>query len=113
MSEQMTTEAPRRGRRRTAGTVSRSTRRRGAPGPELVGNLDQMIDQLIKENRTLKRQVDRMASKGTAVASGSIERTLRAIQRRLQRAVGGGPTRRRRAAATGAGRRRRTTSSPR
>ncbi len=73
-----------------------------------------MIDELIKENRKLKRQVDKLSSKGTAAATTTIERGLRTIQRRVQRAIGSTtPTRRRRAAGTGATttRRRRTTTA--
>jgi hypothetical protein len=69
-----------------------------------------MIDQLIKENRELKRQIDRLSARGTAVASGSVERTLRGIQRRLQRAVAPTPARRRRTATTGARRPRGTAT---
>jgi hypothetical protein len=70
-----------------------------------------MVDQLIKENRKLKRQLERLTSKGTAASSGTVERGLRTIQRRVQRAISSGPgTRRRRTTAT---RRRRTTTTRR
>lgn len=110
MTEEATTKGPvRRGRRASGTAATRSSRQAPSGGPELVESLNQMIDQLIKENKELKRQIDRIATQGTAVASGSIERTLRGIQRRLERATVPPPTRRRRAAAgTGTRRRRRS-----
>jgi hypothetical protein len=78
----------------------------------LVDNLNQMVDQLIKENRKLRRQVERLTSKGAGLASGTVERGLRTIQRRVQRAIGGGTTTRRRRT-TSTTRRRRTTTTRR
>jgi hypothetical protein len=70
-----------------------------------------MVDQLIKENRKLRRQVERLTAKGAGMASGTVERGLRTIQRRVQRAIGGGTTTRRRRSTTT--RRRRTTTTRR
>jgi hypothetical protein len=77
-----------------------------------------MVDELIKENRKLKRQLDRLAAKGTAAASSGIERGLKSIQRRVQKALAGAATPKRRTtrAATGTARRattRRTTTTRR
>jgi hypothetical protein len=70
-----------------------------------------MVDELIKENRKLKRQVDRLAAGGTSAGTAIIERGLRGIQRRVQRAIGGSTgTRRRRSTGT---RRRRTGTTTR
>lgn len=73
---------------------------RGRPrrlsGEELVQQLNSVVAQLIRENRQLKRQIDKMAARGTAAASGSIDRGLRAIQRRAQKALVKTPARRRR-----------------
>ncbi|GAC1653433.1 MAG: hypothetical protein NVS9B1_02670 [Candidatus Dormibacteraceae bacterium] len=101
--------APKRRTRRTAGTrttrsvrttrtprATTATRRRATGGAELVENLNSMVDQLIKENRKLKRQLDKLTTKGTAAASGTLERGLKTIQRRVQKALGGGTTTRRR-----------------
>ncbi|MGH7903544.1 MAG: hypothetical protein ACREPA_05365 [Candidatus Dormibacteraceae bacterium] len=74
-----------------------------------------MIDQLIKENRKLKRQVDRLSARGTVATSTTVERGLRTIQRRVQRAIdAGGTTRRRAPRGRGATttRRRRTAATP-
>jgi hypothetical protein len=70
-----------------------------------------MVDQLIKENRKLKRQIERMTAKTGGASSGSVERGLRTIQRRVQRAIGGATSGRRRRTTTT--RRRRTTTTRR
>ncbi len=104
----------RRGRKpgTTAGTRAATTRRKRAGGAELVDNLNLMVSELIKENRKLRRQLDKLSSKGTATASGTIEKGLRSIQRRVQRAMGTGTTTRRRRTTTSAtATRRRTTST--
>jgi len=62
-------------------------RRRRLGGTELVTQLNAMIAQLIKENRKLKRQVDKLSAKGSAAASGTVDRGLRTLQRRVQRAL--------------------------
>jgi hypothetical protein len=55
-------------RRRRATTPRRTTRgasgpsRRRVGGSDLVDNLNAMIDQLIKENRTLTRQIARLTA---------------------------------------------------
>jgi hypothetical protein len=67
-----------------------------------------MIDQLIKENRKLKRQITKLAAAGTAATAQTVERSLRTIQRRVQRALSG-VTPRRRAARAGTRTRRTTT----
>jgi hypothetical protein len=46
-----------------------------------------MVAELIKENRRLKRQVDKLTTRGSAAASSAVERSLRTIQRRVQRAL--------------------------
>lgn len=63
---------------------------------ELVQQLNTVVAQLIKENRQLKRQIDKLAARGSAAASGAIDRNLRAIQKRAQKALVTTPTRRRR-----------------
>ena len=64
-------------------------------GPELVEQLNTVVAQLIKENRKLKRQVDNLSAKLTTRASGTVDRSLRAIQKRAQKALNA-PARRRR-----------------
>jgi len=107
--------------RRATSSGTTSTRRRRVGGTELVDSLNAMISELIKENRKLRRSVDKLTAKGSATATGTVERGLRSIQRRVQRAIGASaPTRRRtrkttttrtRKASTNGRRKRRTTSS--
>ncbi|TMC05753.1 MAG: hypothetical protein E6J41_20885 [Chloroflexi bacterium] len=60
-----------------------------------------MVTQLIKENRSLKRQLARLTAGGMETANGATDRTLRALQRKVQRAVAPTPaTRRRRSSST-------------
>ena len=70
------------------------TRRIG--GHELVEQLNAVVAQLIKENRKLKRQVDKLSARGTKSASGTVDRSLRAIQRKAQAALGAPVKRRKR-----------------
>ena len=46
-----------------------------------------MVAELIKENRKLKREVDKLTARGSAAASTAVERSLRTIQRRVQKAL--------------------------
>src|SRR3977135_736790 len=75
----------------------RRVRGKRVGGGELVQQLNDMVAELIKENRKLKRQVDKLTERGSAAASTAVERSLRTIQRRVQRALAG-PTKKRRAA---------------
>ncbi|HSR24356.1 MAG TPA: hypothetical protein VLW53_12450 [Candidatus Eisenbacteria bacterium] len=69
------------------------------------------MEQLIRENRSLKRQLARATAAGGASAAPGAERTLRSIQRKVLRAVSGdGAPRRRPRAASTAGTGRRTTA---
>ena len=56
-------------------------------GAELIQQLNDMVAELIKENRKLKREVDKLTLRGSAAASSAVERSLRTIQRRVQRAL--------------------------
>lgn len=73
-------------------------RRRRLNGDELVQELNKVVGQLIKENRALKREVDKLAARGTSTASRAVDTGLRAIQRRAQKALSAQPRRRRRQA---------------
>lgn len=81
-------------------------RRRRAADNQAVDGLSSMVNQLIKENRQLRRQVDKLSARATGATSMTVERALLALQRRLQRAVDGAATAttRRRTASAGAGR---------
>jgi hypothetical protein len=115
MAQDESAPTPRR-RGRPAGSTSttRSTatpRRRRVGGAELVETLNEMVSQLIKENRTLKRQLAKLTAGGATAVDGAAERTLRSLQRKVQRAVSAtpAPRRRRASAATATAMRARTT----
>jgi len=110
--EEAQSNAPRR-RGRPPGSKNRTSRKR-ADGGELVTRLNKMIAQLISENRSLRRQVAKLAVKGRATATKTVERGLRTISRRVERALGSTkPRRRRTAAAPANGRRRKATTRKR
>ncbi len=98
-----TTSRPRRGqttRSRPVTASSATRRRRGANQPTevVLADLDQMISLLIKQNRELHRQLDKLSQQAGGASSGASERALRSIQRRISSAVDGATatTRRRR-----------------
>jgi hypothetical protein len=83
------------------------------PRGSAVERLNSVVDELIKENRTLKRQLDQLATKATGATGNGIERGLRSIQRRVERALSGSSARKTRRTTTRRGtgaRRRRTTA---
>ncbi len=101
MAEEESTSTPRRRGRAGSGAAGPrstvTTRRRRIGGAELVETLNEMVSQLIKENRSLKRQLAKLtAGGGSSAANGIAERTLRTLQRKVQRAVAAVPTPRRR-----------------
>jgi len=70
-----------------------------------------MVAQLISKNKQLQREVTKLTQRASkTTASKSVERGLRTISRRVQRALGGKTTRRRKAAAPANGRRRKTAT---
>jgi hypothetical protein len=71
-----------------------------------------MVAELIKKNRQLQRQVATLTAKARASrATKGVERGLRTISRRVQRALGATTKRRRRTTAAPAnGRKRKTTT---
>jgi hypothetical protein len=100
----------RRGRRPGAGsTTATRTRRKRLGGTELTKQLNQMVAELIKENRKLKRQVVKLTERGTQAASSTIDRTLRTLQRRVQKALTAPVKRRRRKTAAATTRKRTVT----
>jgi molybdenum-dependent DNA-binding transcriptional regulator ModE len=70
-------------------SVTRRARGKRVGGGELIQQLNDMVAELIKENRKLKRQVDKLTERGTTAASSAVERSLRTIQRRVQKALAG------------------------
>jgi hypothetical protein len=108
---------PRRPRRPRAATTAgtTTTRRRSLRGADLIESLRESVEQLIKENRLLKRQLAKATAGGGTSAMPDAERTLRSIQRKVMRAVGtdGSARRRTRTATTGRRRTSRTSSTSR
>ena len=104
--------APRR-RGRPPGSKTRR-RRASSGGGDIVGQLNAMVAELIKKNRQLQRQVAKLTEKaGSSKASKGVERGIRTISRRVQKALGGQPARRRRRTTAANGRRKRTTTTRR
>ncbi|TAN32553.1 hypothetical protein EPN29_07955 [bacterium] len=89
----------RRGRPPGSKNTAVRPRRKRAGGGDLIEQLNTMIADLIKENRKLKRQVVKLTTRGSAAATSTVERGLRTIQRRVQRALTGPAKRRRRGTA--------------
>jgi hypothetical protein len=69
-----------------------SNRGRGLRQPTegVLADLDRMISALIKENRGLHRQIDKLSKRAVAGGSRSAERALRPLQRRIGDTVDGG-----------------------
>jgi uncharacterized coiled-coil protein SlyX len=65
----------------------RRVRSKRLDGGALIEQLNEMVAELIRENRKLKRQVDKLTERGSAAASTAVERSLRTIQRRVQKAL--------------------------
>lgn len=104
--------APRR-RGRPPGSKNRRTSGRRAAGGDLVSQLNTMVAELIKKNRQLERQVAKLTAKASkSSATKGVERDIRTLSRRVQRALGSKPVRRRRAASTN-GRRKKKTATTR
>jgi pimeloyl-ACP methyl ester carboxylesterase len=88
-----------RTRRRSPAVRNRQARPRSATGrsprarqpiEEVVADLDRMVSALIEENRELRRQVDRLSRQAARGISGTVERALRSLLRRVSRAVEAG-----------------------
>ena len=99
MTDVVETATPRRRRPQTARNTSArasSSTRRGRSAKQtteqVLADLDRMVSVLIKENRELSRQVERVSGRAVGATSGAVERTLRSIQRRVSGAVNGGIT---------------------
>ncbi len=109
MAADESAQQPRR-RGRPPGSKSTTRTRRRLDGHELIQQLNGMVAELIKENRKLKRQVEKLTARGTKAA---VERSLRTIQRRVQKALATPKRRKRRttAAATKATTRKRATTT--
>lgn len=91
--------APRRRARRgrppgSKNSTTTRTRRKREAGTELVTRLNAMVADLIKENRKLRRQVVKLEERRSSTSTGNVERGLRTISRRVERALTGAKRRR-------------------
>ncbi|HKC18812.1 MAG TPA: hypothetical protein VKE27_04200 [Candidatus Dormibacteraeota bacterium] len=106
-AEEAQTNAPRR-RGRPPGSKNKTQR---SGGGDIVGQLNQMVAELIKKNRQLQRQVANLTAKAErSAADKSVEREIKTLSRRVQRALGSKTTRRGTKATPANGRRKRATS---
>src|SRR2546430_8238744 len=86
--EEAQPNAPRR-RGRPPGSKTTGTGRKLTGGGDLVAQLNSMVAELIKKNRLLQRQVTKLTERaGKSSTSKGVERGLRTISRRVQRALG-------------------------
>src|SRR5256885_11730517 len=85
-------------RRRSGGARSMNPRRsptagssHGArqPADQVLAELEPMISALIKENRELHRQIDKLSKQSVGAASGPVQRALRSIERRISGSLNG------------------------
>jgi len=107
--EEAQQNSPRR-RGRPPGSKNKTTRPR-AGGSDLVGQLNSMVAELIKKNRQLQRQVASLTAKAEKSSAGkTVERGIKTLSRRVQRALGAKTARARTKAAPANGRRKRATT---
>src|SRR5215469_14889558 len=91
MTEEGSAPAARaRGREVTGGQHVGSARRR-LTGQELVDTLTELVDQVIEENRLLRRQVTRLTGGAPAESAVASLRTLRSLYRKVERALAAAP----------------------
>ena len=112
MSPEEAQQNPPRRRGRPPGSKTTRTRSKRAAGGELITQLNAMVAELISKNRQLQRQVTKLSERaGASSTNKGVERELRAISRRVQRALGTTTTKGRlKAAAPANGRRRKVTT---
>ena len=60
-----------------------------AAGSQLVESLNGLVEELIKENKRLRRQVEKLSSRAPGTAAAGLERGLKAIQRRIEKTLAG------------------------
>jgi hypothetical protein len=91
-----------------------SSRRGRQPAEQVVAELEPMISALIKENRELHRQIDKLTKQSVGAGSAAAERSLRSLERRVRGSLDGRttPGRRRSAGAASMPRARRKVTDP-
>jgi len=98
----------RRARQPAASTVSAGgTGRKKLGGADLAQRLNELVAELVRENRKLKREVVKLTERGSKVASTAVKRGLRKVQRRVKKAASAPAKRGRRKTVTAAATRKR------
>jgi hypothetical protein len=82
-----TTPRRRRTRGRPAATTSRRGRRPKQSADDVIASLNAMVEQLIAENRQLKRDLARAERAAEAPSLGQAAKALSGLQRRVSRAL--------------------------
>jgi N-methylhydantoinase B/oxoprolinase/acetone carboxylase alpha subunit len=80
---------------------AQSSRGLRQPTQQVLAELESMISALIKDNRELHRQIDKLSKQSVGAASGAVERALRSIERRISGSLDGETTTGRRRSAKG------------
>ena len=76
----------RRARQPAANATKGSTGRKKLSGSELVQRLNDLVAELIRENRKLKREVVKLTEHGAKVAKSKVKRGLRTTRRSIKKA---------------------------
>ncbi len=97
------TQRRRPSRRANPSPASRRGSRGQADGSSQLHELNLLVTQLIRENRQLRRQVDQLTKKTAGAPPAAFERTVRSLNRKLERELS--------AATTTTARRRRSTGA--
>jgi hypothetical protein len=110
VQEKATTQRRRSGRAHSTNgqrsSSARSNRRGRQPAEQIVAELEPMISALIKENRELNRQIEKLTKQSAGAGSAVAERSLRSLERRVRGSLDG-------RTAAGRGRSARVASIPR
>ena len=118
VQEKATTRRRRSGRGQGAdasrSSLARSNRGGRQPAEQVLADLEPMISSLIKENRELRRQIEKLSKQTVGAASGTTERALRSLERRVRGSLDSHTAtgRRRSAGATSTSRARRKVTDP-
>jgi hypothetical protein len=93
---------------------TRASHGRRQPAEQLLAELEPMISALIKENRELHRQIDKLSKQRLGAGSAASERALRSLERRVRDSLDGRTAtgRRRSAGAASTQRERRKVTDP-
>jgi hypothetical protein len=93
VQENRTTPQRRRRRARTTNTSRSSPAHSGRggrqPADQVLAELEAMVAALIKENRELHRQIDKLSKQTLGAASRTTERALRSLERRVRGSLDG------------------------